>query len=327
VVTAAVGACAVALALLLAPRPGLPTLLALTACAVVVALDLRVDGPRVPSVLGAVVAGSFLLAPGAPYAAGVVVVVVATTSACLLGAGRPVWWAPVLAATAAVGAATAFDVSPTRTGALLGGLVFQLVVVTRPARLVWLSPVACSAVGLAGAGRVVGGAAGVLAWGGALVLVAGSVTAWGAPPWASRYLAHRRAWPRFGCRASVMLTTAISATCGVVAAPIAAERAIWVASASALAAAATTMVAVGVRQWRFVPRRRRRDAAVLVLAAVTVVVAYPSAATAGSPWSIALLGAVVVVVGAVGWPLACRIDRGAGGRAGQRIPERRSASA
>jgi hypothetical protein len=88
------------------------------------------------------------------------------------------------------------------------------------------------------------------------------------------------------------------------------------------------MVVVGVRQWRFVPRRRRRDTAVLVLAALIVVVAYPSPATAGSPWSVALLGAVLAAVAAAGWPLARRIDRAAAGRqAAQRMPDRRSASA
>jgi hypothetical protein len=126
----------------------------------------------------------------------------------------------------------------------------------------------------------------------------------------------------------LLLAAAISATCGVVAVSIDSDRAFWVATASGVAAVAAAMVAAGARLWRFVPRRRRRDSVVLVVAAVTVVVVYPTPATAASPWSVALLVAVLGSVGAVGWPLARRIDRGAAERrVARRMSDSRSSSA
>jgi hypothetical protein len=324
----ALGGCVVTLVVAFTSVPDAAVLVCVAACAIVVALDLRVDRARVPPVLGAVVAGALLVDPDAALAAGVTVAVVATATAALVDGAPAAWWAPGLAAFAACAGAGAFVVVPTRGGALVAALLFQLVVATRPARMVWLAPLVCCAVAFGGAGRVIGGGGGALVWGAALVVVAVAVTAWGAPPWDSRVLARTGPRRRVGCRVSLLLVVVGSATTGVVAVAVDGDRGLWVATASGLAAAAAAMVAVGVRQWRFVPRRRRRQAGVVLVAALTVVVAYPASARAGSPWSVAVLAAALVAIGGLGWPLAGRIDRGmAHRRAAQRMPESRSASA
>ncbi len=323
----AVALCALAAVVVVAPLPGAPTLAGLAACALVVALDLRVDRMPVAPVTGVVVAGAMVVAPRAAYAVAVVVAVVATTTASLITRTPPAWWAPGLAALAATAAALVFDVTPTRVGALVAALVFFVLITTRRERLVWLLPIACSTIALAEGGYAIDDGAGSLAWGAAFVAVAVSLTGWGLLPWDSRVLARWGARRR-GHRAMLVVAVVASLMCGVVAAGVDDHRRLWVSAASGIAAAAAAMAVSGVRQWRFVPRRRRRDAALVVMAALAALVAYPPPARAGEPWALAVLVVVLAAAVAVGWPIARRIDtRPTAPRAVQRMPDRRSASA
>ena len=69
------------------------------------------------------------------------------------------------------------------------------------------------------------------------------------------------------------------------------------------------MAMVGVRQWRFAPRRRAVDAVLLLGCSLAILLAYPPVAAAGHLWSVVILGGAVAVSVAVAWPIARRVDQ------------------
>jgi hypothetical protein len=96
---------------------------------------------------------------------------------------------------------------------------------------------------------------------------------------------------------------------GGVAATSATGRVAWVAVAAGTAAGLAAVVLVGVRQWRFAPRRRQAEAAVLVVAALSAVLVYPVPALERAAWSPLLLAGSLVAALVVGWPVARVADR------------------
>ena len=320
VVCVAVAAGVLSVVAALAPLPDTVTLLCLLTVAVLLALELRVSrrAPVAPLV-GVGLVAAWLVAPESPLGAAVAVAVVATAAAWMFEAGVT-WWAPVGAAIAAAVSTAVFAVSPTRGGAVAAAIVFELLVSTRRARLVWTVPLVCSAVAFAGVWRALGDAAS-LAFGAALLAVGVVSSAWGAPPWDSRVLARWGGRCRRGHRAALVAAVVLSLGCGAVAVASAAGRGAWVAVAGGVAAAVTAMVLVGVRQWRFVPRRRRVDATVLVTAGLVAGLAYPPLALEREPWSLAVLAAVLGTAAGIGWSIA-RLADAAGERASPRVTVR-----
>jgi hypothetical protein len=305
-VATAAGVLAVVAAL--APLPDTVTLACLVTVAVLLALELRVTrrAPVAPLV-GTGLVAAWVVAPESPLGAAIAVAVVCTVTAWVLEP-RATWWAPAGAAVAAAVATAVFALSPTRGGAVAAAIVFELLVSTRRARLVWTLPLMCSAVAFAGMWQALGDAAS-LPFGAALLIVGLAASAWGAPPWDSRLLA------RWGARrgrrrhVALVLATLLSLASGVVAVAPAAGRATWVAVAAGTAASVTALVVVGVRQWRFAPRRRLVDVMVLVTAGLVAVLAYPVPALEGKVWSLVLLTATLAAALLIGWPVARVADR------------------
>jgi hypothetical protein len=282
-------------------------------------LQIETRAPVPGSGLATLVAAAVVVGGHAALAAAVVVAVTATATAWVL-VQRNGWWAPVLAAGAAVASAVVFDAQPSRAGALAAALVFELVLVTRLPRILWTAPLVCAAAALAYGWREIGTTAvlfrhgaGVAVFGSGLLVIAAAAAVWGALPWGSRVLgpwAARR--PTRGHRIIVMTTAALSLGLGIAAATThPGARALLVNGASAAAAAVATMAIVGVRQWRFAPHGRARDAAFVLVSALSVVIVYPAVALEGSPWSVAILVAALGVCIMIGWPLALRADAAA----------------
>ena len=195
-----------------------------------------------------------------------------------------------------------FDARPSRVGALVATLAFEVVVLTRWSRLVWSAPLVGGAVALAYVGDAAG-ASGVAWFAAGLAALSVCTSLWGAPPWTSggvaSWAATRAAgWPRValvaGCVVALGAATAACVT--------SAGRTVLVPLAAAAASAILAMGAVAARQWRFVPARRLVDAVLVVTAAGGVVIGYPPAAFDGEAWSVAVVAAAVVVGVVTAWP-------------------------
>ncbi len=298
---------------LLAPLPDPTVLAGLVVIAFVAGLELRVDarGP-IPPMVATLVVVALVVGGDAALAGAVVVAVIATGTAWVLVQGRG-WWAPVLAAGAAAASAVVFDARPSRAGALAAALVFELVVVTRVRRIVWTAPLVCCAIALAYGWEAIG-AAGALVFGAGALATAAAAAAWGAPPWGSRALGpwaarHRTA----GHRAVVSITAALSIGLAIAAViDVTADRPVLVSLAEAAGAGVAAMAMIGVRQWRFAPRRRAVDAALLLACSLAILLAYPPVAGRGEGWSVGILGGALGVCGAVAWPIGRRADAAAG---------------
>ena len=309
-----IAACALAVATIAAPVPEPVLFGALVALAVLVGVELRVDAraPVAPLVAVLVVA-SFVLGTGGDdtqsgttrLAVAIAVAVTATATAMVAArpsAGSARWWSPLLAAAAAAVATGVFDARPSRVGALVAALAFEVVVLTRWSRLVWSAPLVGGAVALVYVGDAAG-ASGVAWFAAGLAALSVCASLWGAPPWTSGAVASWAAtraagWPRValvaGCVVALGAATAACVT--------SAGRTVLVPLAAAAASAVLAMGAVAARQWRFVPARRLVDAVLVVTAAGGVVIGYPPAAFDGEAWSVAVVAAAVVVGVVTAWP-------------------------
>jgi hypothetical protein len=297
----------------LAPLPANSVLVGVAVVAFVAGYELRVEtrAPVPGSGLAAVVVAAMVVGRHAAPAAAAVVAATAMATAWVL-VRRNGWWVPIVTAAAALTSAAVFDAHPSRAGALVAALVFELVLVTRLPRIFWTAPLVCAAVALAYAWREMGTGV-VVVFGAGLVAVAAAAAVWGVPPWESRVLAPWGArHPTRAHRIMVLSTAALSFGLGVAAVTTgSSDRRLLVFGASGAAAAVTTMAMVGVRQWRFAPRGRARDAAFVVASALLVVVVYPAAALGGNAWSVAILAAGLIVPTVIAWPLARLASAGA----------------
>ena len=290
------------------PAPGV--LGGLVALALVAGLELRVDarGPVSPMVATLVIAA--VVVGGHAALGGAVVVAVLATGTAWIVQGRG-WWAPLLAAGAATASAIVFDARPSRAGALAAALVFELVVVSRMRRIVWTMPLVCAAIALAYGWDAIG-APGALVFGAGALAIAATTAAWGAPPWASRVLGLSAARHSTGAhRAIVCCTAAVSLALAIAAIDRVSDRAVLIPLAEAAGAGVTAMAMVGVRQWRFAPRRRAVDAVLLLGCSLAILLAYPPVADTGDAWSVAILGGALAVSAGVAWPVARRADAAA----------------
>jgi len=318
------------------------TLVVLAAGAVLLGLELAVDGRvAVPPMVASIVAASVVVS-GDTIRIAVAATVAALATAIAWTGTRAAERASVavravlVAAGAGVAGALVFDATDQSGRMLVAGLLAAVTcgavalladAPRRPVvlRTLWIMPFVATTTALAVVWRTTGAVAGV-ACVGAAVLAATAVASWGAPPWGSRRLG---AWgarrsPRWR-RVAVLTaaTVALGAALATVAGPPSAR---WALASLAVAAAeaTTAMALVGVRQWRFAPRPRLRHAAVLGAGAgLLVVVAGPFATHA----DLVDLAGLVVVGGTVACALAvARPLAGLGSRPAQRKPESRNAS-
>jgi len=293
---------------LVAPLPEPVALVGIVGVALAVGLELRTDHrqPVPPLVVTAVVAG-LVVGVGAELAAAVIAAVVATATAAIVGwNGR--WWAPALAGVAAAGGAAVVDARPSRAAVVAAALVFEFAVVTPAARLVWTAPLVAASVALAFLWRVIGGG-GAVVFGVGLFAAAATAARWGSLPWASRWLRRctRAPTPRLALLGADALALGLACAAQFLPAP----RDGLVFAASAVACAVATMAMVGVRQWRFAPRRRVRDSAFVCTATVAVVLAYPALALEGRGWGLALLVGALGACSGLAWPGARRAEEAA----------------
>ena len=131
---------------LLVPVPAASTLVALVVIAAVAGFELRVDLP-VPPLVAALAAAAVLVSGDAVLAGAVVMAVTATTVSWIV-AREASWWAPVGAGGAALVAAVVYDLRPSPAAALAAAVLFELLVATGLARVVWTAPFVCVAVAL-----------------------------------------------------------------------------------------------------------------------------------------------------------------------------------
>jgi hypothetical protein len=306
--TIVVSAAVVGAAAALTPLPSFGILVGLVTVAVGAGVELRVARRRpVAPVLAAVVAAAVVVGGHGAIGGAVVVAVVATAVSWLLARANG-WFAPIVARGGAVAAAVVFDARSTRVGALAAALVFELVAVSRPSRIVWTAPVVGVAIGLAYTWRELGPAGG-LAFGAGILAAGVVMAAWGALPWESRVLRH---WSiRHGAgthRVALMATVLVAAGLSLAAATVADERALFTSGATAAATTVAALAMIGVRQWRFAPRRRARDAAVVLSATFAMLLAYPPFALEGREWAPAILGVALAACSIVAWPIAARAE-------------------
>jgi len=303
----------IAVALVL-PLPSIPRVAGIAAVAALAGGEFAVDRRRpvaamtaIVVVAGAVVGGTAALATSALAA------IVATATA-VVASRVGIWWAPLAAGAAALASTALFDTPHiSMAGALAAGVVFQLLVVTRPSRVVWTAPVVVSAVALAGTWRVLH-TAGAFVFAAGVAGVTAAAVRFGAPPWRSRVLAR---WtpraPRRIHRAMVVgaatLTLALAVV--VVAAAPGSARAALAPAAAACACGGAAMAMFGVRQWRFAPVARVLDAAVVGGCTVALLLGYLPLALDGSPWSLAIIGMTVAVTSSVAW-VPARLAEAAG---------------
>ena len=294
---------------LFAPLPDPAVLAGLVVLSFLAGFELRVDarGP-IPPMVATLVVVAVVVGGDAALAGAVVVAVIATGTAWVLVQGRE-WWAPVLAAGAAAASAVVFDARPSRRRARGRDRVrARGRHPSAPDRL-------DRAVGLHGdrvrvrmGGDRRRGCVGVRrrrARNGCR----GGV---GAPPWGSRAVGPWAARHRTGAhRAVVSITSALSFGLAIAAMTRPADRTVLVPLAEAAAAGVAAMAMVGVRQWRFAPRRRAVDAALLLVCSVAILLAYPPVAGRGDGWSVAILGGALLVCAAVAWPIGRRADAAA----------------
>jgi hypothetical protein len=297
------------------PFPAPSVLAGLVAMAFLAGLELRVDarGPVSPMIATLVVV-ALVVGGDAALAGAVVVAVVATATAWVLVQGRA-WWAPMLAAGAAAVSALVydmvFDARPSRAGALVAALVFELLIVTRLRGIVWTGPLVCSAIALACGWEAIGPAGAFVFAAGTLTTAAAAAT-WGAPPWGSRTLGPWAArHPTGAHRVVLSIAGAMSFGLAIAAVTRPAQREVLVPLAEAVAAGVAAVAMVGVRQWRFAPRRRVVDAMLLLVCSLAILLAYPPAAERGEGWSVAILAGALGVCAAVAWPFGGRADASA----------------
>jgi len=85
-------------------------------------------------------------------------------------------------------------------------------------------------------------------------------------------------------------------------------RLVLVFGAVVLGELAVGLAMIGVRQWRFAPRRRTFDVAALLAAAAVLAFVYPPLALGGRVWAPGTLTASVLVALVCGTPMARRAD-------------------
>ncbi len=173
----------------------------------------------------------------------------------------------------------------------------------------WTAPVILVAVLLASAWRVLGTPGAFVFVAGVGVALAGP--AWvAAPAWDSRFLGHAGA--RHRCRARGMVVaasvTALALACTASRVESGRGRTSYVLVAAALVEMLLAVSLGAVRQWRFAPAPRARSATALGVLAALVVAVYVPLAYDGTGWSVPVLGALLVAVGAIVWPLARLTD-------------------
>jgi hypothetical protein len=287
--------------------PSIPILVGLVVIALLTGLELRVDARApVSPMVSALVVAAVVGGGDAAFAGAVVVAVIATATAWVVRGH--VWWAPVLAAGAAAASAIVFDARPSRAGALAAALVFEVVVVTRMRRIVWTTPLVCAAIALAYGWDAIG-APGAVVFGAGALAIAATAAAWGAPPWASRLLGRWSARHLTGShRGMLSITAGLALGLAVAAVMSTPDRAVLVALAESAGAGVTAMAMVGVRQWRFAPRRRAADAILLLGCSLAILLGYPPVAATGDTWSVVILAGALAVSAAVAWPIARRVD-------------------
>jgi hypothetical protein len=245
-------------------------------------------------VAGAVVGGTAALA-GAAVAA-----IVATATAVVASDVRT-WWSPGAAGAAALVVTALFDAHPSIAVALATAALFQLVVLSRPSRVIWTAPVVASAVALATTWQALD-AAGALAFAAGLAAVVTAAARLGTLPWRSRVVG---AWSR---RASTRVQRAMVVAAGALAVGLASvalastsARDVLAPAAAASACGGAAMAMFGVRQWRFAPIARVRDATVVAGCTLVVLLVYLPLALDGDSWALALMGMTVAVNGVIAW--------------------------
>jgi hypothetical protein len=318
-VVVAIGLLAVvALAL---PLPSAPLVAGIAAVAVLAGAEFSVDRRRPVAAMSATVVVAGAIVGGTAALAGSAMAAIVATATAVVASGASLWWAPVAAGFAALASTALFDAHPTVAIALATAVVYQLIVLSRPSRVVWTAPVVAGAVAFASTWKALHGA-GAFVFAAGVVGIAAGAALFGAPAWRSRVLG---AWSRHATRPVHRAIVVAAGTLALVLATVAiavastTARAAVVPAAAACACAGAAMAMSGVRQWRFAPFARVRDATVVAGCAVGLLLAYLPLALDGNAWSIAIIGVTVAVNSAVAW-LPARLAEA--GRASVAVPDR-----
>jgi hypothetical protein len=300
VVVATVLLTVVALAL---PLPSAPLVVGIAAVAALAGAEFAVDRRRpVAAMTATVVVGGAVVGGTAALAGSAVAAVVATATAVVFS-GTGIWWAPVAAGSAALASTALFDAHRSIAVALTTAVVYQLVVLSRPSRVVWTAPVVASAVALGSAWKALHGA-GAFVFAAGLAAIAAAAVRFGAPPWRSRLIG---AWSRRATRpvhrAIVVGTGGLALVLATIATAVASPtaRAALAPRAAACACGGGAVAMFGVRQWRFAPVARVRDATLVTVCIVAILLGYLPLALDRDAWSLAIIGVTVALCSAVAW--------------------------
>jgi hypothetical protein len=177
--------------------------------------------------------------------------------------------------------------------------------------VLWSAPVLAAAVACSCVWRLLGPEGAVLfAFG--MTAVCAAAAWWGAPPWQSRMLSAQLVGRAPTRHVTVQAVTAGVAMLLMGLAPTvrpgaARDVLVWVGAATGETAVA--MALVGVRQWRFTPRRRVRECTALLLATLLLVVVCPGPLLEGEAWAVLPAAAALLVAVAIGARHARHADR------------------
>jgi hypothetical protein len=315
----AVGIAALLVGLIVAfPFPPFAALFGLVVISVLIGTESRVSArSSVPALAAVGVVGAVVVVHGdARILAAVLVAIIATGTSWAIS-GRPgPWHAPSVAALGALVGAVAYsvsgsgpEVSATALGAAtIAGLACILVTDRRPSTAVWCAPVLATsaALGFLWSEVPVAGWA-LFALGILCTLV--TAAAWGALPWRSRIIGGWSYRHLERARRACLVTGAFGAFVTTVTAEMVAEnsRPRWLLGVVVCAETVIAMATLGVRQWRFVPRRRMAEATTLTVAALAGGVGIVTTATMGNAAALAIIASVVTPGLSIGWALSVRV--------------------
>ena len=213
---------------------------------------------------------------------------------------------PLVAVLGVVVVAACTDAAPFRSVvvSVAVGMAVLIVMVHPTSRATWSLPVVATSACVGVGAELTGPAAPVVFVAGMTValLLAGT---WGPVPWPSRLIGPMTAGCRSSHRGVILLTLGVL-TLGLTIGAVVVTGVSRVGCALAAATLFETqvmMVALGVRLWRFAPRRRAVDAVLLALATTTALLVALPLALAGEMLAIAVTTVCTAIVVLLAWRL------------------------
>ena len=269
------------------------------------AVDARAAVPPVAAAL--VVGGLIVLGATSEQVVLSAMVALWTTLACWFAVPRMPFWAPLVACGAGALVAVVYVAAPSGAAAVLGALLFEVVVVLLGRRqfaiVIWTWPLLLFSVSIGWSWRV-SGPVGLIGFaivlGGAMLIAAG----WGVPAWDSRIIGPLAARTRTSWhRAALVFCAACSLGLAGGAVVVIGLHGTLVAASGAMGELAVMMVLAGVRQWRFEPRRRSREVGVLLVAGASIATVTWWSGSMHGFVGVLVIGIALAAVVVIGYPL------------------------